>query len=239
MTEEEIKSAANKVQGLGGMTVNERLYVSGLWKEFEKSITKDRTQARLILECLEVDKQSIDKILENSIQQKSKPPYLLGLICLIPLVGAFVGLGLLLYGLLKYKDKWLSIIGAAGILWTILFYSTFFYAGTHASIFKKGFKDISQLQLNSLVKNIEFYKLEHGLYPDSLKELLNDDKLAPINDAVQGMSSKENSYYNYKKVGDKYFLFSSGLDGVPNTQDDLFPQVRIIDSTKIGLISHR
>ena len=102
------------------------------------------------------------------IPTKSKPPYLLGLLCLIPLVGAFVGLGLLLYGLLKYKDKWLSIIGAAGILWTIIVYSTLFYAGTHASIFKKGFEDISQMQLNSLIKNIEYHKLTHGQYPDSL-----------------------------------------------------------------------
>lgn len=175
----------------------------------------------------------------TTIPTKSKPPYLLGLLCLIPLVGAFVGLGLLLYGLIKYKDKWLSIIGAAGILWTIIVYSTLFYAGTHASVFKKGFEDISQMQLNSLVKNIEFYKLSHGQYPDNLKRLLNDDKLAPINDVVQGMKTKANSYYNYQKVGDKYLLFSSGQDGIPNTKDDLYPQVTITDSSKIGLIKHR
>jgi hypothetical protein len=172
----------------------------------------------------------------TSIQNKSKPPYLLGLLCLIPLVGAFVGLGLLLYGLLKYKDKWLSIIGAAGIVWTVAVYSTLFYAGTHDPVFKKGFEDISQMELNSLVKNIEFYKLVHGQYPDNLKQLLDDDKLAPINDAAQGMRTKENTYYNYQKIGDKYSLFSSGQDGIPNTKDDLFPQITITDSSKIGLI---
>ena len=134
-----------------------------------------------------------------TISTKSKPPYLLGLLCLIPFVGPFVGVGLLLYGLLKYKDKWLSIIGAAGILWTIIVYSTLFYPGTHALVFKKGFEGISQLQLNSLVKNVEFYKMQHGQYPESLKQLLDDDKLAPINDVAQGMSRKENSYYNYEK----------------------------------------
>jgi hypothetical protein len=174
----------------------------------------------------------------TTVQRKSKPPYLLGLLCLIPLVGAFVGLGLLLYGLLKYRDKWLSIIGASGIVWTIIVYSSLFYAGKHASIFKKGFEDISQMQLNSLVKDIEFYKLAHGQYPDSLKQLLQDDKLAPINDDVQGMNTKENSYYNYQKIGDKYLLFSSGQDGIPNTKDDLFPQVTVTDSSKIGLITH-
>jgi hypothetical protein len=86
----------------------------------------------------------------NSFQTKSKPPYLLGLICIIPLVGAFVGLGLLMYGLLKYKDKWLAIIGAAGIVWTIVVYSTLFYIGKNAPEARKGFEDISQMQLNSL-----------------------------------------------------------------------------------------
>ncbi len=175
----------------------------------------------------------------NTFPARSKPPYLLGLLCIIPLVGAFVGFGLLLYGILKYKDKWLSIIGAAGILWTVLVYGSLFYAGTHAAVFKKGFEDISQMQLNNLVKFVEFYKLEHGQYPDNLQQLLDDDKLAPINDAAQGMNTKGNSYYNYEKVGDKYFLFSSGQDGVPNTKDDLFPQVTITDSSKIGLIRHR
>jgi hypothetical protein len=176
---------------------------------------------------------------KTAIQTKSKPPYLLGLLCLIPLVGAFIGAGLLLYGLLKYKDKWLSIIGAAGILWTIILYSTLFYAGKNALVFKKGFENISQMQLNSLVKNVEYYKLTHGQYPDSLTQLLAEDKLAPINDAAQGMNIKATVYYNYEKIGDKYSLFSSGQDGMPNTKDDLYPQVTITESSKIGLIRHR
>ena len=170
---------------------------------------------------------------------KSKPPYLLGLLCIIPLVGAFVGVGLLLYGLLKSKDKWLSIIGAAGILWTIIVYSTLFYAGKNAPIFRNGFEDISQIQLNSVVKHIEFYKLLHGQYPNDLIQLLNDDKLAPINDAAQGMRINGINYYNYKKIGDKYSVFSSGQDGIANTKDDLYPQITFGDSSKIGLIKVR
>lgn len=172
----------------------------------------------------------------TTLPTRSKPPYLLGLLCLIPLIGAFVGLGLLLYGLIKYKDKWLSIIGAGGILFTIIVYGSLFYAMRHADIFKKGFADISQMQLNSLPKNIEFYKMQHGQYPDSLQQLLDDDKLAPITDAIQLNQRRENSYYNYQRVGDQYILFSSGQDGVPKTQDDLFPRITINDSTKIGLI---
>lgn len=171
-----------------------------------------------------------------TLPRKSKPPYLLGFLCLIPLVGGFVGLGLLLYGLIKYKDKWLSIIGAAGILFTVLVYGSLFYAMKNAAIFKKGFADLSQMQLNNLTRNIEFYKLQHSQYPDSLQQLLDDDKLAPITDAIQLNQRREKCNYNYQKIGDKYLLFSSGQDGIPNTGDDLFPQIAVSDSTKIGLI---
>lgn len=63
MTEEEILDAIKQVNGLGGMTVNERLYISGLLNEFDKAIKNDKGKARKILELLQVDKASIDKIL--------------------------------------------------------------------------------------------------------------------------------------------------------------------------------
>ncbi|MDN3657475.1 hypothetical protein QWZ08_17615 [Ferruginibacter paludis] len=63
MTNEEILQAVRQVEGLGGMTVNERLYVSGLMDEFDKSKIHDKVKAAYILELLQVDKPSIDKIL--------------------------------------------------------------------------------------------------------------------------------------------------------------------------------
>jgi hypothetical protein len=63
MTNEEILQAVRQVEGLGGMTVNERLYVSGLMDEFDKSKINDKHKAAYILEVLQVDKPSIDKIL--------------------------------------------------------------------------------------------------------------------------------------------------------------------------------
>ena len=167
---------------------------------------------------------------------EKRPPYLLGLLCLIPLVGAFVGLGLLLYGIFKYKDKWLIMIGAFGIVFTIVIYSSLFYGMKHSDVFKQGFASISQLQLTSLVKSIEFYKLQNGSYPDSLPQLLESDALTPINDPLVMSPFNSNSHFKYYRVGEKYRLFSSGIDGIPGTKDDLYPRVRITDSSKIGLI---
>lgn len=63
MTKEEIIEKVKKVDGLGGMTVNERLYVTGLMDTFDKVKSKDKELAQFILETLRVDKPSIDKIL--------------------------------------------------------------------------------------------------------------------------------------------------------------------------------
>jgi hypothetical protein len=177
--------------------------------------------------------------MENNPVKNTKPPYLLGLLCFIPLVGAFVGIALLLYGLIRYKDKWLCIIGASGIGFTIIVYSLLFYAGKNANVFKQGFAQISQMQLNSLVKNIEFYKIQHGQYPDRLEQLQNEDKLVSIYDAIQLNQQRPNQIYNYERFGDKYTLFSSGQDGIPHTKDDFYPQIKITDSTKIGLIKSK
>ena len=166
---------------------------------------------------------------------KQKPPYLLGLLCLIPVVGAMVGLGLLLYGIFRYRDKWLIMIGAFGIVFTISIYSLLF-AFFRGGVAAQGFQSISQIQLNQLVEEIEFYKLQHGQYPDSLNQLQKVDLFAPIHDAMQNSRLVGEGYYNYEKLGDKYKVFSSGVDGIPHTADDLYPQIDISDSTKIGLI---
>ena len=63
MTKDEIYKKVNKVDGLGGMSVNERLYVSGLMDTFDKAKKNDKELARIILEAIRVDNESIEKIL--------------------------------------------------------------------------------------------------------------------------------------------------------------------------------
>ena len=52
-----------KIEGLDGMTVNERLYASGLLDEFDRAKHKDKNRAKQILKWLRVDQQSIEKII--------------------------------------------------------------------------------------------------------------------------------------------------------------------------------
>jgi len=55
---------SEKTQSFGGMTVNERLFVSGLVDEFEKSKISDKAKAKQILRSLQVDEPSIELILK-------------------------------------------------------------------------------------------------------------------------------------------------------------------------------
>lgn len=53
-----------KIVGLSGMTVNERLWESGLMNEFDRAKKKDKTRAKQILRWLRVDEPSIQKIVK-------------------------------------------------------------------------------------------------------------------------------------------------------------------------------
>ena len=55
---------SDKTQNFGGMTVNERLFVSGLINEFDKSKINDKTKAKQILSALQVDEPSIEQIVK-------------------------------------------------------------------------------------------------------------------------------------------------------------------------------
>ena len=167
--------------------------------------------------------------------------YLLGILCLIPLIGAFVGLALLLVALLYYKDKWLAMIGAFGILFTVAIYSAMFLFFFKSGLPRKAQVSASQLYLNTLVQTIEYYKLEHGQYPDSLQQLASKEKFVMIYDPLRFTTNrkKKGEVFNYERIGSKYLLFSSGVDGVPNTPDDLHPKVIMSDSSKIGWTMHK
>jgi hypothetical protein len=162
-----------------------------------------------------------------------RPPYLLGIFCFIPILGFFVGIVLILLGIFQYKDKLLVVLGSLGIIFTIVLYSVLFPELWSKKETDKQFAGLSKTLLNSLVRDIEYYKLQNGKYPERLEQLQSSNPMVIIHDPLQA-GNKANSKYNYILVGDKYRLFSSGIDRVPNTKDDIFPDIQ--DSSKVGFI---
>jgi len=159
-----------------------------------------------------------------------------GFLGLIPLIGAFVGIGLILLGAIKYRNKKLVIIGVVTMVPTILIYgSMYLYELTPSG--RNNFTAFCKPQMDQLVKNIEFYKKEYNVYPDSLEQLTKDQEFLSINDPVQSFSkSKYGDKYIYMKEGTKYILFAMGIDGIPYTKDDIFPSSKYFDSTLTGLV---
>jgi hypothetical protein len=162
-----------------------------------------------------------------------------GWLGLIPLVGGFVGIGLILLGIFKYRDKKLIVIGTAALLFTVILYSLLFYETEYSDAAGKRISKLSQDALNSLVMDIEFYKQKNRVYPDNLEQVKAINKLAWIHDPLQSIGAKtKETKFNYKKYGDKYLLFSSGIDKIPNTKDDIYPTMTLGDSSKLNSHLH-
>jgi hypothetical protein len=159
-----------------------------------------------------------------------------GFLGLIPLIGVFVGIGLILLGAIKYRNGKLVLIGIVTIVPSVLIYGTLILSA-YSPEGRSDFTVFSKPNMDQLVKNIEFYKKEYGAYPDSLEQLTKEQQFLSINDPVQAFGKqKYGDKYIYRKVGDKYMLFSMGVDGIPFTKDDVFPTEKYFDSTLTGLI---
>lgn len=52
-----------------------------------------------------------------------KPPYFLGIVCFVPIIGVVVSLLLIFLGIFQYKNRILVVMGALGIAFTFIFYS--------------------------------------------------------------------------------------------------------------------
>lgn len=162
----------------------------------------------------------------NSFRPKpeNKALYLIGLAGIIPFIGALIGVILLIAGIFKYRDKLLIVIGLGGILVSGAFYGAMAYCsgGNKSSI--QAMTEVSQNQLDSLAKRIELFKAQNGYYPDSLGEIGSDVRFIDIQDPfLIRKGNGRDLYFNYRRVGNRYTLFSVGKDGIPNTADDIFP----------------
>jgi hypothetical protein len=165
-----------------------------------------------------------------------KPGYLMAILCLIPLVGFFSGLVVLILGIVHFKDKIYIIIGAIGMLVTIAIYGSMIYYVETSSVVNDGFSEMSQTQINDLVKSIEFYKIQNGSYPDSLQQIETKNSFVSIYDPLPTFKEKKSVTFQYHRTGNKYLLFSVGKDGKPNTKDDIYPTLTNPGTSKLGFI---
>ena len=85
--------------------------------------------------------------------------------------------------------------------------------------------------VNDLIKRIEYHKVETGKYPETLTELESGDQNSTsffyIHEPFVRFNNTKPKPFNYGLVnnGNNYYLFSSGPDGKPGTEDDIYPDI--------------
>ena len=155
-----------------------------------------------------------------------------GWLGLIPVIGVYAGFSLIYLAITKYKDIRLFLIGGLAFVPTILVYlMLFIYSQTDEA--RSNSIPGSINEMDKLIKEIEVFKMRHGSYPDSLKQLRIEDPYINIWDPISAKGARNLLEFNYNRVGQHYYLFSSGLDLKPNTGDDVFPD---LDTVRLGLI---
>ena len=178
----------------------------------------------------------------NGHAKKLKSLYSWGWFGLVPVFGGVFGLVLMLRGIFEFKDKRLVLIGTLGLSFTILVCS-FINKIENNHDFTENFIMMSNYQMDELVKEVEFYKVQNGVYPDSLQQLNKQKAPTSVYDPFlsvgKGFDMHSTGTYHYQNLGSKYTLFSVGPDGLPNTKDDIYPNLKINDTGKCGLVINR
>ena len=168
----------------------------------------------------------------------AKKYYWYGIFTVIPIAGLIMGVLLFRKGLLL-KDRVLCFIGTLGILITGAFFLGGLFYSKYSNVGKAKRVELARYSLNQVMRDVEFYKLQFGHYPDSLQELKFVDITVFIKDPLsqKGVFSKKLDYLNYKKVDSSHYtLFSAGLDQIPHTVDDVYPFIPDSGFGKSGLI---
>ena len=179
--------------------------------------------------------------------------FIVGVLSCIPLLGIPFGIIAVIWGLATKRagGKKLASIGFAGMIClTIVPYSALFYFGfpQRGGVYDNLRSKMAQNNLNATVQSIEFYKMTHGEYPDSmegLKSSLPKDSLQALAlydpRIIREMEASSNNtpprYLYYRRVGaDHYHLRGLAPDGNPFSPGALVPEVIPSSTANLGLL---
>jgi hypothetical protein len=161
----------------------------------------------------------------------------LGFLAIVPFIGGVLGVFYIIFGLTKFKNTLLVIIGFLGLFLSGVMPLVVRHYSTHRGPFDNSRIKVSKKRMGVLVKEIEFYRLTNGDYPFNLVELKGGRQDIIVLDQIQDVNRElsDKSFF-YEKKGSKYYLFSKGFDGIPFTKDDIYPDLFINNGNNIGLI---
>ncbi len=130
------------------------------------------------------------------------------------------------------KTSKIILFLTAGIFASIFIANYFFFrhGGWNQRVRVQTLKIFAANELDELEESIEIYRLKYGKYPDNLFQIKKENKSISIIDPISqfGFRSAIPRNFYYVKRGNSYIIFSSGIDGIPNTSDDIYPRKPII-----------
>lgn len=177
-------------------------------------------------------------------------PFVMALLGFIPLVGIPFAITAIVLGVMR-KSALAPLLGLLGIASTVAIYGTLFYEGFKPNgPFQRGWNKLAGQQLNGLVPEIEYYKLQRGRYPAALTDLKQLGAHSAFNDVMDisrvgsqiwssPRSAAQSYFYQLTTDSQHYYLRSVGVDGQPFTSDDILPTLPTEERLKTGLLIDR
>ena len=173
--------------------------------------------------------------------------FVLSGISFIPLLGVIPGIICIINALVSRKEnsKKLGLIGFSGVMVTVILYGVILPNLFNSEKFGKNFEVHSVSAMTSLVRHIEYYKLQNNQYPNSIEALrtnLKEGEMVFTYDmsGPMGIGKKPREFYfEIINNGNNYLLFGVGQDNTPFTSDDIYPLIDKEKDVNIGWMKNK
>jgi len=162
-------------------------------------------------------------------------------------MGVFAGMACILLAVIGRRSNSMLLggLGFSGIMCTVIIYGVILPSVINNIDLSKHFEPQAKSAMTSLVRHAEYFKLQHGHYPESLEELranLKDGELVFFYDMSGPLRPDQEPrefYYEVVGDGDSYLLFGVGGDAEPFTSDDIYPLIDPVKDKNIGWVSQK
>ena len=171
-------------------------------------------------------------------------PYVIAGLSFVPGIGIVFGIIAVVWGLATQRSggRKIAVLGCCGVGLSVVLYSSLFYFGfvQRGGVYDGLRRKMAESTLITLVQAIEFYKIQHGQYPDTLETLnksMPKGSMVFVFDPTDTRIGGTPRYFYYELVDEShYYLLGVGPDGKPFTNDDILPKIDPIPGGHVGLL---